>query len=78
MAWLEAQRWFLPAATAIFLVASVEILSSNLPLPLGMLSILGAALLVAFLVAALYAYVRASSPKTSPGRGAFCSSARSS
>jgi len=63
MAWLEAQRWFLPAATAIFLLASVEILSSNLPLPLGMLSILGVALLVAFLVAALYAYVRALQPK---------------
>ena len=63
MAWLEAQRWFLPAATAIFLVATVEILGSNLPLPLGMLSILGVALLVAFLVAALYAYVRAFQPK---------------
>ena len=63
MAWLEAQRWFLPAATAIFLLASVEILSSNLPLPLGMLSILGVVLLVAFLVAALYAYVRALQPK---------------
>lgn len=63
MAWLEAQRWFLPGATAIFLVASVEILSSNLPLPLGMLSILGVALLVALLLAALYAYVRALQPK---------------
>ncbi len=63
MAWLEAQRWFLPAATAIFLVATVEILSSNLPLPLGLLSILGVALLVAFLVAVMYAYVRALQPK---------------
>jgi putative nucleotidyltransferase with HDIG domain len=63
MAWLEAQRWFLPGATAIFLVATVETLSSNLPLPLGMLSILGVALLVALLLAALYAYVRALQPK---------------
>jgi cyclic-di-AMP phosphodiesterase PgpH len=63
MARLEAQRWFLPATTAIFLVATVEILSSSLPLPLGVLSILGAALLVAFLLAALYAYVRALQPK---------------
>jgi hypothetical protein len=63
MAWLEAQRWFLPGASAIFLVATVEILSSNLPLPLGMLSILGVALLVAFLVAVMYAYIRALQPK---------------
>jgi hypothetical protein len=63
MAWLEAQRWFVPAATAAFLVATVEILSSSLPLPLGLLSILGVALLVAFLAAALYVYVRALQPK---------------
>lgn len=63
MGWLEAQRWFLPGATAIFLVATVEILSFNLPLPFGVLSILGVAMLVALLLAALYAYVRALQPK---------------
>lgn len=63
MAWLEAQRWFLPAATAAFLVATVEILSSSLPLPMGALSVVGVVLLVAFLVAAIYTYVRALQPK---------------
>lgn len=63
MAWLESQRWFLPLATAAFLVATVEILSSSLPLPWGALSVLGVALLLAFLMAALYAYVRTLQPK---------------
>jgi cyclic-di-AMP phosphodiesterase PgpH len=63
MAWLEAQRWFLPAATVIFLLTTVEILSSSLPLPLGAWSVLGVALLVALLLAALYTYVRALQPK---------------
>jgi hypothetical protein len=63
MGWLAGQRWFLQAATAAFLVTTVEILTSNLPLPLGLLSVLGVALLVTFLLAALYAYVRALQPK---------------
>jgi hypothetical protein len=60
---LEQKRWFLPAVAACFLVATVEILSSNLVLPIGALSVLGVFLLVAFLLAALYAYVRALQPK---------------
>jgi len=63
MAQLETQRWFLPVATAIFLVATVQILSSSLPLPLGVPSLFGGALLVAFLLAVLYAYVRTLQPK---------------
>ncbi len=63
VAHLEQRRWFLPAVAAFFLVATVEILSSNLSLPMGALSVLGVFLLVAFLLAALYAYVRAMQPK---------------
>src|SRR3972149_1916804 len=63
VAHLEQRRWFLPAVAAFFLVATVEILSSNLSLPMGALSVLGVFLLVAFLLAALYAYVRALQPK---------------
>ena len=61
--YLEQRRWFLPAVAAFFLVATVEILSSNLILPMGALSVLGIFLLAAFLLAALYAYVRALQPK---------------
>ncbi len=60
---LEQQRWFLPAVAAFFLLATLQILSSNLPLPLGMLSVLGLFLLAAFLFGALYAYVQALQPK---------------
>ncbi|MBI2562692.1 MAG: HDIG domain-containing protein [candidate division NC10 bacterium] len=60
---LEQQRWFLPAVAAFFLLATLQILSSNLPLPRGALSVLGVFLLVAFLLGALYAYVRAPQPK---------------
>jgi putative nucleotidyltransferase with HDIG domain len=60
---LEEQRWFLPAVTAIFLLATLQILSSNLTLPLGLLSILGVLLLVAFLLGALYAYIQVLQPK---------------
>ncbi len=60
---LEQQRWFLPAVAAFFLLATLQILSSNLALPLGALSVLGVFLLVAFLLGALYAYVRALQPK---------------
>src|SRR5574341_2060530 len=60
---LEQQRWFLPAVAAFFLLATLEILSSNLALPLGAASVLGVFLLVAFLLGALYAYVRALQPK---------------
>jgi putative nucleotidyltransferase with HDIG domain len=63
VAHLEQRRWFLPAVAASFLVATVEILSSNLSLPMGALSVLGVFLLVAFLLAALYAYLRALQPK---------------
>jgi putative nucleotidyltransferase with HDIG domain len=60
---LEQQRWFLPAVAAFFLLATIRILSSNLPLPLGALSLLGLFLQVAFLLGALYAYIRALQPK---------------
>ena len=60
---LERQRWFLPAMTAFFLLVTVEILGSNLTLPLGPLSVLGVFLLVVFLFGALYAYVRGLQPK---------------
>lgn len=60
---LEQQRWFLPAATVLFLLVTVEILTSNLALPLGIWSVVGIFLLVAFLLAALYAYVRGLQPK---------------
>ncbi len=63
VAWLEQQRWFLPAVATFFLLATIEILSSNLALPLGAVSVLGVFLLVAFLLGALYAYVRALQPK---------------
>ncbi|HYL80618.1 MAG TPA: hypothetical protein VEU07_07385, partial [Candidatus Acidoferrum sp.] len=42
---LEQQRWFLPAISVFFLLATVEVLGSNLILPLGALSILGVFLL---------------------------------
>jgi hypothetical protein len=61
--WLEAQRWFLPAAAAIFLASTLEILSSTLPLPLGIFSLFGMFLLILFLLAALYTYIRALQPK---------------
>lgn len=61
--WLEDQRWFLQAATVVFLITTVELLTSNLPLPLGLLSVVGVVLLVGFLLAALYAYVRVLQPK---------------
>jgi putative nucleotidyltransferase with HDIG domain len=60
---LEQKWWFLPAVAGFFLVATVEILSSNHTLPMGALSVLGIFLLVAFLLAALYAYVRVLQPK---------------
>jgi putative nucleotidyltransferase with HDIG domain len=60
---LEQQRWFLPAIAAFFLLATIQILSSNLPLPLGLPSVLGLFLLVAFLLGALHAYVQALQPK---------------
>jgi putative nucleotidyltransferase with HDIG domain len=60
---LEQKGWFLPAVAGFFLVATVEILSSNLTLPMGAFSVLGIFLLVAFLLAALYAYVRSLQPK---------------
>jgi putative nucleotidyltransferase with HDIG domain len=63
LVWLEAQRWFVPAATALFLAISLEVLSSTLPLPLGVFSLFGMFLLIAFLLAALYTYVRALQPK---------------
>jgi putative nucleotidyltransferase with HDIG domain len=63
MSRLEQRRWFLPVATLFFLMAAVEILSSGLALPLGVGSILGILLLVVFLLASLYAYIRALQPK---------------
>ncbi len=63
VAWLERQRWFLPAISILFLAIAIEILASNLPVPLGAASILGIFLLVIFLLGALYAYVRALQPK---------------
>ncbi len=60
---LEQQRWFLPVITAFFVLASLEILVSALPLPLGAWSVLGLFLLVLFLLGALYIYVRALQPK---------------
>lgn len=60
---LERQRWFLPTISAFFLLATVEILASNLVLPLGPLSLLGVLLLVLCLLGALYAYVRGLQPK---------------
>lgn len=60
---LEQGRWFLPAVTVIFLLATLQVLASSLPLPLGALSVLGVSLLVAFLLGALYAYVWALQPK---------------
>jgi cyclic-di-AMP phosphodiesterase PgpH len=60
---LEQRRWCLPAIGAFFLLAALQILSSNLPLPLGALSLLGLLLVVAFLLGALYAYVQALQPK---------------
>ncbi len=63
MAWLESRRWFLPAVTVFFLVATLQILCSSLRLPLGALSVLGVFLLTAFLLIALYLYVRFLQPK---------------
>ncbi|HSB69232.1 MAG TPA: HDIG domain-containing protein [Candidatus Methylomirabilis sp.] len=63
VATLEQQRWFVPAMTGGFLLATAEILSSNLALPMGPLSVLGVFLLVVFLFGALYAYLRALQPK---------------
>jgi hypothetical protein len=60
---LEQQRWCLPALAAFFLLCTVQVLSSSLILPLGLLSILGVSLLVAFLLAALAAYLWALQPK---------------
>ena len=60
---LEQGRWSLPALAIFFFVCTVQILASNLPLPLGGLSILGICLLVAFLLGALAAYVQALQPK---------------
>jgi putative nucleotidyltransferase with HDIG domain len=60
---LEQQRWFLPVATGFFLLVTVDILSSSLPLPLGPWSVLGMFLLVAFLLAVLYTYVRFLQPR---------------
>jgi cyclic-di-AMP phosphodiesterase PgpH len=60
---LEQQRWFLPAATVLFLLVTVEILTANLALPLGAWSVVGIFLLATFLLAALYAYVRGLQPK---------------
>ena len=34
MAKLEQQRWFLPVITTVFMLATLEILGSTLPLPL--------------------------------------------
>jgi len=60
---LEQKRWFLPAATAVLLLATVDILSSSVALPLGIWSVLGMFLLVAFLSAVLYTYVRILQPR---------------
>ncbi|HEX7548151.1 MAG TPA: HDIG domain-containing protein [Candidatus Methylomirabilis sp.] len=60
---LEQQRWFLPAAGAFFLLATVNILTSSVSLPLGAWSVLGMFLLVAFLLAGLYEYVRILQPR---------------
>jgi len=59
----EQQRWCLPTLAAFFLFCAVQVLSSSLPLPLGILSILGVFLLVAFLLGALSTYVWALQPK---------------
>ena len=59
----ERQRWVLPAVAVLFLAATHEILRSTLTLPLGVLSSVGLLLMVSFLVAALYAYVRSQQPK---------------
>src|SRR5512138_969559 len=63
MAWLEAQRWFLPVITVVFITATIEILCTSLPLPLGGLSVLGVFLLTLFLLTAIYLYVRFLQPK---------------
>jgi hypothetical protein len=60
---LEQQRWCLPALALFFLVCTVQILSSGLPLRLGARSVLGLYLLVAFLLGSLAAYVWALQPK---------------
>jgi putative nucleotidyltransferase with HDIG domain len=60
---LEQRRWCLPALAIFFFLCTVQILASNLALPLGALSILGVCLLVAFLLGALVAYVWVLHPK---------------
>jgi putative nucleotidyltransferase with HDIG domain len=60
---LEQQQWFLPAITALFLLGTLQLLTSTLPLPLGVVSVLGVLLLAAFLLGALYTYVLALQPK---------------
>ncbi len=60
---LEQKRWFLPAASAVLLLATVDILSSSVALPLGIWSVLGMFLLVLFLSAVLYTYVRMLQPR---------------
>jgi hypothetical protein len=60
---LEQRRWCLPALAIFFSLCTVQILASNLALPLGPLSILGVCLLVAFLLGALVAYVWVLHPK---------------
>jgi putative nucleotidyltransferase with HDIG domain len=60
---LERQRWFLPVAMLVFLLATVEVLLSSLPATAGPGAILGCILLVGFLLAALAAYIRRLQPK---------------
>jgi hypothetical protein len=60
---LEQQRWFLPVAATFFLLATVYILSSSVALPFGVWSVLGMLLLVTFLSAVLYKYVRIVQPR---------------
>ena len=60
---LEQQRWCLPALAIFFFLCTAQILCSNLILPLGVLSIVGVLLLVAFLLGALAAYVWVLQPK---------------
>jgi putative nucleotidyltransferase with HDIG domain len=63
MAWLEGRAWFLPLMTVVFLIATLQIVCSSVPLPLGAFSILGVFLLLLFLLGALAVYVRFLQPK---------------
>jgi putative nucleotidyltransferase with HDIG domain len=60
---LEQQPWFLPGFGVVFLLITLELLSTSRPLPFGVWSVLGLFLVVVFLVASLATYLWALQPR---------------